>query len=87
MTAANQKEFFDNLEKDQLKIMERGGLINDNKENVPVPQPSAPSSTDASFSPFLTPTVDSQNSRSNIQLLDSSSSLLMTLHNNNNQTH
>ena len=87
MTAANQKEFFDNLEKDQLKIMERGGLINDNKENVPVPQPSAPSSTDASSSPLLTPTVDSQNSRSNIQLLDSSSSLLMTLHNNSNQTH
>jgi hypothetical protein len=35
LTAANQKEFFDNLEKDQIKIMERGGLINDNKENAP----------------------------------------------------
>ena len=77
MTAANQKEFFDNLEKDQMKIMERGGLLLDNKENVPVPQPSAPSSTDASSSPLFTPTVDSQNSRSNIQLLDSS--IIMTL--------
>lgn len=77
MTAANQKEFFDNLEKDQMKIMERGGLLLDNKENIAVPQPSAPSSTDASSSPLLTPTVDSQNSRSNIQLLDSS--ILMTL--------
>ena len=77
MTAANQKEFFDNLEKDQMKIMERGGLLLDNKENVPVPQPSAHSSTDASSSPLLTPTIDSQNSRSNIQLLDSS--ILMTL--------
>jgi hypothetical protein len=37
MTAANQKEFFDNLEKDQMKIMERGGLLLDNKENHPVP--------------------------------------------------
>jgi hypothetical protein len=75
LTAANQKEFFDNLEKDQIKIMEMGGLINDNKENVPALQPSAPSSTDASSYSVLSPSVDSQNSRSNIQLLDSSSSL------------
>ena len=79
LTAANQKEFFDNLEKDQTKIMQRGGLVNDNKENVPINDTKVSSSIDTSSSQMLTPTVDSQNSRSNIQLMDSSSSLMTLL--------
>ncbi len=65
LTAANQKEFFDNLEKDQTRIMEKGGfhlpLTSDqNKENIPmIAQSTCSSSGDSSSYTISTPIIDS----------------------------